>query len=81
MLFSFGLLIVISFMAFRAAPREKQESALVHGVGQVGLLAAVAHFGVDYFKDRYSGTKRKQAPKLGGAPKETGPGDKVGKEE
>jgi hypothetical protein len=33
------------------------------------------------FLDQYLKTKRKHAPKLGGAPKETAPGDKVGKEE
>jgi len=49
MLFSIGLLIVIFFVAYRAAPREKKESVLVHGAGQVGFLAAVALFGVDYF--------------------------------
>ncbi len=81
MLFSVGLLIVIFFIAFRTAPREKQESALVQGAGQVGFLAAVALFGVDYFKDRYSGTNLKHAPKFGGAPKETSPGDKKEKEE
>jgi len=49
MLFSIGLLIVVVFIAFRVAPREREEDALVHGAGQVGLLAAVALFGMDYF--------------------------------
>jgi hypothetical protein len=49
MLFSLGLLIVFIFLAWRAAPREKAEDALVHGAGQIGLLAAVALFGMDYF--------------------------------
>ena len=49
MLFSIGLLLVIVYLAFRVAPREREEDALVHGAGQVGLLAAVALFGVDYF--------------------------------
>jgi hypothetical protein len=49
MLFSIGLLIVVVFLAYRIAPREKAEDAHVHGAGQVGLLAAVALFGVDYF--------------------------------
>jgi hypothetical protein len=53
MLFSIALLIVIVFLAFRAAPREREEDALVHGAGQVGLLAAVALFGVDYFTSYY----------------------------
>jgi hypothetical protein len=81
MLFSIGLLFVIFFIVFRAAPREKQESVPVHGAGQMGFLDTVAHFGVDYFKDRYSGIKRKLAPKLSSAPKKTSPGDKKGKEE
>jgi hypothetical protein len=49
MVFSIALLIVIGFIAFRAAPVEKKEHAHIHGAGQIGLLAAVALFGVDYF--------------------------------
>ena len=49
MLFSIGLLIVIIYIVFRASPRENKADAHVHGAGQVGLLAAVALFGVDYF--------------------------------
>jgi len=49
MLFSIGLLVVVVFLAYRVAPREREEDALVHGAGQVGLLAAVALFGMDYF--------------------------------
>ena len=49
MLFSIGLLIVIIFIVYRASPRENKADAHVHGAGQVGLLAAVALFGVDYF--------------------------------
>lgn len=56
MLFSIGLLIVILFLAYRAAPREKQQDALVHGAGQVGFLAALALFGVDYFTSYYYAT-------------------------
>jgi hypothetical protein len=56
MLFSIGLLIVIGYLAFRAAPRENKEHAHVHGAGQIGLLAAVALFGVDYFTSFYYGT-------------------------
>src|SRR5512137_919806 len=48
-MFSIALLIVVVFLAWRAAPRERQEDAHVHGAGQVGLLAALALFGVDYF--------------------------------
>lgn len=56
MFFSVGLLIVIFFVAYRAAPREKQDSALVHGAGQVGFLAAIALFGVDYFTSYFYAT-------------------------
>ncbi|MDP2995592.1 MAG: hypothetical protein Q8N46_10790 [Anaerolineales bacterium] len=56
MLFSIGLLIVIVFLAYRAAPREKQQDALVHGAGQVGFLAALALFGVDYFTSYFYAT-------------------------
>ncbi len=38
MLFSIGLLIVIVFLAFKAAPVEKKNHALIHGAGQVGFL-------------------------------------------
>ncbi len=47
------LLVAILYIAYRAAPRERQEDALVHGAGQVGLAAAVALFGVDYFTSYY----------------------------
>ncbi len=56
MLFSIGLLIVIIFLAVRSAPVEKKEHAHIHGAGQIGLLAAVALFGVDYFTSFYYGT-------------------------
>jgi hypothetical protein len=56
MLFSIGLLIVIFFLAFKASPVEKQEHANVHGAGQIGLLAAVALFGVDYFTSYFYAT-------------------------
>lgn len=56
MLFTIGLLIVIVFLAWKAAPREREEDAHVHGAGQVGLLAAVALFGVDYFTSYYYAT-------------------------
>ncbi len=56
MLFSIGLLIVIGYLAFKAAPRENKEHAHVHGAGQIGLLAAVALFGVDYFTSFFYGT-------------------------
>ncbi len=56
MLFSIGLLIVIVFLAYKASPVEKQEDAHVHGAGQIGLLAAVALFGVDYFTSYFYAT-------------------------
>src|SRR5512137_2300230 len=56
MLFSIGLLIVVGYLVYRASPREKAEDAHVHGAGQVGLLAAVALFGVDYFTSFFYAT-------------------------
>jgi hypothetical protein len=56
MLFSIGLLVLFVVLAWRAAPREKHEDALVHGAGQIGLLAAVALFGVDYFTSYFYAT-------------------------
>jgi hypothetical protein len=55
-LFSIGLLVVIVVIAYRIAPRERGADAHVHGAGQIGLLAAVALFGVDYFTSFYYGT-------------------------
>src|SRR3972149_5556830 len=56
MLFSIGLLIVIVFLAIKAATVEKKDHALIHGAGQVGFLAALALFGVDYFTSYYYAT-------------------------
>ncbi len=56
MLFTIGLLIVFVGVALKIAPKEKQEDAHVHGAGQVGLLAAIALFGVDYFTSYYYAT-------------------------
>jgi hypothetical protein len=56
MLFSIALLIVIAFLAFKASPVEKKDHAAIHGAGQIGLLAAVALFGVDYFTSFFYGT-------------------------
>jgi hypothetical protein len=50
------LLIIILLVAFKLAPREKKEHAHVHGAGQIGLLAAVALFGVDYFTSYFYAT-------------------------
>src|SRR3970282_761032 len=56
MLFSIALIIILVALAWKAAPREKAEDAHVHGAGQIGLLAAVALFGVDYFTSYYYAT-------------------------
>jgi len=56
MIFSIALLIVIVFIAFKAAPVEKKDDALLHGAGQIGLLAALALFGVDYFTSYFYAT-------------------------
>lgn len=56
MLFSIGLLIVVVFLAIKVAPRERAEDAHVHGAGQIGLLAALALFGVDYFTSYFYAT-------------------------
>ena len=52
-MFSIILLLIIIFLAYKASPREKKEHAHVHGAGQIGLLAALALFGVDYFTSYY----------------------------
>lgn len=56
MVFSILFLAAIVYIAIRISPREKKEHAHVHGAGQIGLLAAVALFGVDYFTSFYYGT-------------------------
>ena len=56
MLFSIALLIVFLFLSIKAAPREREEDAYVHGAGQVGMLAALALFGVDYFTSYFYAT-------------------------
>lgn len=55
-MFSIILLAVIIFLAYKISPREKKEHAHVHGAGQIGLLAAVALFGVDYFTSYFYAT-------------------------
>src|SRR5574342_1266175 len=50
------LLVVIFFLAYKAAPKEKKEHAHIHGAGQIGLLAAIALFGVDYFTSYFYAT-------------------------
>jgi hypothetical protein len=56
MLFSILLLAVIVVISWKISPREKKDHAHVHGAGQIGLLAAVALFGVDYFTSYFYAT-------------------------
>jgi hypothetical protein len=56
MVFSIVLLVAFFYIAYRAAPRENKEHAHIHGAGQIGLLAALALFGVDYFTSFFYGT-------------------------
>ncbi len=56
MWFSILLLIVIVYLSYRLSPREREEDTKVHGAGQIGLLAALALFGVDYFTSFYYAT-------------------------
>jgi len=56
MIFSILLLIAFVYVAWRISPHEKQEHANIHGAGQIGLLAALALFGVDYFTSYYYAT-------------------------
>lgn len=53
MLFAIALLLMILLLVRRAAPRERPEDAHIHGPGQVGVIAAIALFGVDYFTSYY----------------------------
>jgi len=50
------LLIIIFILAYKAAPREKKEDEHIHGAGQIGLIGALALFGVDYFTSYYYAT-------------------------
>jgi hypothetical protein len=56
MLFSTAALLVIVFIAWKLAPREKEEDKHLHGAGQIGLLAAFALFGIDYFTSFFYAT-------------------------
>jgi len=56
MLFPILLLIAFIYISWRISPRERHEDSHVHGAGQVGLLAAVALFGVDYFTSYFYAT-------------------------
>jgi hypothetical protein len=56
MIVSILLLAAFAFLSWKAAPRERAEQAHVHGAGQIGLLAAVALIGVDYFTSYFYAT-------------------------
>ena len=56
LIFPLLLLAAFIYIAYRASPREREEDAHIHGAGQIGLLAALALFGVDYFTSFYYGT-------------------------
>jgi hypothetical protein len=56
MLFSILLLAAICYISFRIAPVEKKEHAHIHGAGQIGMLGAIALFGVDYFTSYFYAT-------------------------
>ncbi len=56
MAFSILLLIAVIYISYRVSPRENEEDAHIHGAGQIGLLAAVALFGVDYFTSFFYAT-------------------------
>jgi hypothetical protein len=56
MAFSILLLVIILYLSNRVAPRERKEHAKVHGAGQIGMLAALALFGVDYATSFYYAT-------------------------
>jgi hypothetical protein len=55
MVFAILILAVIIYFSWKASPKEKKEHAHVHGAGQIGLLAAVALFGADYFTSFFYG--------------------------
>ena len=50
------LLVIIILIAIRVSPRDKSDHVQKHGAGQIGLLAALALFGVDYFTSYYYAT-------------------------
>jgi hypothetical protein len=57
MIFAIAVLLVVTYSAYRLAPKEKDDaSEHIHGAGQIGLLAAIALFGVDYFTSFYYAT-------------------------
>jgi hypothetical protein len=55
-MFSVLMLVAFIFLAWKVSPRERDQHAHVHGAGQIGLMAAVALFGVDYFTSYFYAT-------------------------
>src|SRR5512137_1763568 len=51
-----AILLLVLIVAYRIAPKEKKEHIHIHGAGQIGLLAALALFGVDYFTSYFYAT-------------------------
>jgi hypothetical protein len=47
------ILIIVVILAHKVAPREEKEDEHLHDAGQIGLLGALALFGVDYFTSYY----------------------------
>src|SRR5450759_2221549 len=56
MILSILLLLAFVYIGYRVSPKENKEHAHVHGAGQIGLLAAIALFGVDYFTSFFYAT-------------------------
>jgi hypothetical protein len=56
MAFSILLLGLFVYVSYRLSPKERAEDTHVHGAGQIGLAAAVALFGVDYFTSFFYAT-------------------------
>ena len=57
MIFAVAVLIGVTYIAYRLAPKEKDDAqGHIHGAGQIGLLATIALFGVDYFTSFYYAT-------------------------
>jgi hypothetical protein len=50
------LLIIIILIAIKVSPRDNADHAQKHGAGQIGLLAALALFGADFFTSYYYAT-------------------------
>jgi hypothetical protein len=56
MLVAILLLVGFFLLAYRFSPKEKHNDTHRHGAGQIGMLAALALFGVDYFTSYFYAT-------------------------